>query len=77
MTKTKCQRDSEKLVKAIYKFIYLLDDEMKKTSSFERGKNIAKLNNFLEFEADRFARNTLDFELKKIENLKRKNNVKK
>jgi len=75
-TKTKCQRDAEKLVANLYRFINYLDTEMKNPSITGKGKRMAHIISSLEMNVDSFARYTLDYGWKKISNLKGKTNVK-
>lgn len=60
----------------IYNFISMLDHEMEKSSSDERGRNIAKLANYLEMEVDRFSHFDAGLSFKVIKNMKKKAKLK-
>jgi hypothetical protein len=62
----------ETLAKNVICAIYLIDEEMKKPSTPDRGKRIAKITNMLEFENDRALHFGLEYSFKKINNIKKR-----
>lgn len=58
------------LTKTVIHFLDQINDEMKKPSSFERGRRIAKLCNFLDLENDGAMHFGLNYTFKKIKKLK-------
>jgi len=62
----------KRLTESVASFIVALDDVMKEPSSYERGKMIAKLNNFLDMQNDAAMKFGLGYSWKKINNVKKR-----
>ena len=65
MKKCKYEKALRKLVKQNQEFLWWLDVEMRKPSTFERGKRIAAASNALEVAVDHVRYFTLDVDWRK------------
>jgi hypothetical protein len=68
--KTKEKKYLEELTSSVIKYLNGIESIMKKPSTFDRGKAIAKANNYLEFQNDSALHFGLDYSFKKIARLK-------
>jgi hypothetical protein len=65
------------LTESVLKYLSAFDSIMQQSSTFERGKNLAALNNWLELQNDEAMRYGLGYGFRKIDNLKRKGDDRK